>query len=157
MIINLFNKYQARFYFSQLEKRQGICSKKFNNDDKHMLLWDFDNEKLDSIIQELLRMMIKYELPSIYILRTSISGYHAYCFASRTFREIIHILSDTRFIDMHYLRLGMVRGYYTLRYSARRDGQPKLIKILASAFENEMSPLDTTVNAYYTTNRGIKK
>lgn len=155
MIINILNKYQARFYFSKVEKRHGICSKHSENE-KHMLLWDFDNTDLENILQDLRYLIARYALPNVYVLQTSKSGYHAYCFSARPFKEVIHILSDTNSIDMHYLRLGMVRGYYTLRFSARQDGSPKLIKILESVYPAEMSPLDMTVNEYFTTNRGFK-
>lgn len=156
MIITIFNKLQFRFYMSILEEREGICSQKSDGEDSHMLLWDFDNEKLSDIVKELRRVMLKFELPKVYILQSSPSGYHAYCFAKRTFRDIIIILANTSLIDMHYLRLGMVRGYYTLRYSARGDGQPQLVKVLQSAYSDELSPLDVTTNKYFTNNKGVK-
>lgn len=155
MIINIIKKYQLRIYLSQVEKRNGVCSKIFN-EDSHILLWDFDHIRIDRLIRSLTYIQSKYELSTIYILKTSISGYHAYCFTKKSLREAIHILSDTAGIDDAYLRLGMVRGYYTLRFSSRRDGKPKLIKALQSDIPANASPLDVTINEYYTSNKGVK-
>ena len=155
MIINIANKYQLRMYLSRTEKRQGVCSKSFN-DDNHILLWDFDNTAKSIIIRELKYIMKKYKLPSIYVLQSSTTGYHAYCFASRSFRETIQILADTNCIDFYYFKLGIIRGYYTLRFSKRQGQSPKLVKKILSNIPDEISPLDITTNEYYTTNKGVK-
>lgn len=156
MIIKIFKKYQFRFYFSKLEKRQGLCSEIFGTD-RHILLWDFDHISLKKLVSNLTIIQSKYQLPKIYILKTSISGYHAWCFKDFDLKQVIHILSDTDGIDKTYLMLGMVRGYYTLRFSGRQDGKPRLIKTIPSAISETISPLDITVNEYYTANKGVKK
>lgn len=154
MIIRVKN-FQLRCYFSRLEKRNGLCSQIYGTN-KHILLWDFDHVSLKKLCENLSFLQYKYELPKIYILKTSISGYHAYCFKSYDLKDVIHILSDTIDIDDTYLRLGMVRGYYTLRFSGRQDGKPKLVKILESNFPESVSPIDITINEYYTNNKGVK-
>ena len=156
MKINILKKYQLRVYFSQIEKRQGVCSMVYA-EDKHMLLWDFDHISLRKLTGNLEFIQQKYNLPCIYIIKTSISGYHAYCFTKEKLRKVIHILSDTSGIDMAYLRLGMVRGYYTLRFSNRENDSLKLVKILPSKVPEKISPLDITTNEYFTTNKGVKK
>ena len=148
------NKLQLNFYANILEERTGICSQKYTDSSKHILLWDFDNGTLSKIISELKKLQIKYKLPKIYIIESSVNSYHAYCFVSRSFRETIHILSDTSIIDMVYLRLGMVRGYYTLRITPRRNDKFRLVKVLKSAHLQEMDFSDTTINKYLTSNKG---
>lgn len=157
MIINLPNNIQFRVYMSKLEKRTGVCSQQFNKPDSHVLLWDFDYSELDDIVKSLMDIQKQYNLPSIYVIQSSPDSYHAYCFTSRTFREIINILSATKQIDMTYLRLGIVRGYFTLRITPRKN-EPnfKLVKTLESGFINEVSFMDITINDYLTSNKGGK-
>ena len=154
MKINLPFSYQLRIYSSRLEKRVGICSKVFKEDDKHILLWDFDNVRLSKIIKSLTAKQIQYKLPTIYIITSSPKRFHAYCFASRTFREVINIISGTPEIDIKYLRLGMVRGYYTLRISSRTNDDFILIKTLSTSVMDEVNPPDISINDYLTINKG---
>lgn len=147
-------KYQLRIYLSKLEKRAGICSQSYNKPDKHCLLWDFDNAELEDIKLTLIGIQFIYNLPEIRIIKSSANKYHAYCFCARSLRNVINILSATPQIDMEYLRLGIVRGYFTLRISERNDSEFGLVDILKTGFIDEMSPLDVTVNEYLTSNRG---
>lgn len=155
MIINVFKKYQMfldfNISFRKIAIRKGICSKNYDND-KHMLLWDFDEVELWIIKFDLRYLQEKYKLPPVYIFESSENHYHAYCFVMRDLKEVIHILSDTATIDMDYLKLGVARGYYTLRFTPKGDKNVKLIHILKSSINNEMSPMDITINEYYTTN-----
>ena len=148
------NKLQLNFYANILEERTGICSQSDTGEDKHILLWDFDDSNCEEIASILLNLQQKYKLPSIYIIESSIDKYHAYCFTARTFREVVHILSDTPNIDMVYLRLGMVRGYYTLRITPRKNDDFRLITELHSMIENEMDVNGATVSKYFTSNKG---
>lgn len=147
-------KIQASFYVKRLEKRTGICSQKETREDKHILLWDFDNKDLGRIMASLTRLLLRYQLPNIYIIESSPQRYHAYSFTARTFRETIHILSDTPEIDLEYLRLGMVRGYYTLRITPRQNDIFKTVKVLASIHKDEIRYDELTINEYLTTNKG---
>lgn len=157
MIINLFKKYQlfldCNLYVSlrRTEIRKGLCSKNFDTD-KHMLLWDFDEVPLQYIMADLQSIQYKYGLPDVYVLESSENHYHAYCFVSMNFKTIIQILSYSIFIDENYFRLGVARGYYTLRYSPKGDRNIRLISILKSNVKYTMSPLEVTINEYYTTN-----
>ena len=151
------SNYRLKIYFSKLEKRTGICSRSFNDLDKHCLLWDFDNADLKDIKLTLIGLQFIYHLPDIFIIKSSLSKYHAYCFASRSFLDVINILSATPQIDMDYLRLGVVRGYFTLRISERNGEKFELVDILKNNnYSDEISPLDITVNEYLTSNKGGK-
>ena len=156
MKINFPLNYQLRLYFSRLEKREGVASKIYKEEDKHILLWDFDNIELPIVIKSLRVLQKLYKLPTIYIVSSSVSNYHAYSFAARTFREVIHIISGTPEIDTMYLRLGLVRGYYTLRVSERKGEIFQLVKILNSVVPDEVNPLDVCVSDYMTINKGVK-
>lgn len=157
MIINILNKMQLRFYVAKLQRRVGVCSQQYKKQDKHMLLWDFDNVSLDEIINALKKVQQNYYLPSIFVIKSSLVSYHAYCFTARTFQETINILSATPTIDMAYLKLGIVRGYFTLRITPRVDEPDfKLVNTLTSGFINEMSPDAMTINEYFTSNIGEK-
>lgn len=141
-------------YISRIEKRTGICSRVYEDNNQHILLWDFDNSDLITIKHSLRNSQIAFSLPTIYIIESSPKKYHAYCFASRSFRETIMILATVPEIDMEYLRLGVARGYFTLRISPRKNEQFKPALTLYSNNQNEISPLDITVNEYLTSNRG---
>jgi len=153
MIIKL-GKLQLRVYASILERRTGICSQKDTFEDKHMLLWDFDNSSIDDIKKSLERLVVKHKLPAIHIISSSPHSYHAYCFTSRPFRNIIHILSDTPELDNSYFKLGILRGYYTLRITPRKGESFKLVGIILSKRSNEMRFDDVTINEYLTSNKG---
>ena len=152
----LYN-YQLKVYFSKLEKRVGVCSQQYDDFSKHCLLWDFDYSNVNDIIKSLEHIQKQYCLPSIYVVQSSLDSYHAYCLVARPFREVVNILSATPEIDMTYLRMGFVRGYFTLRITPRtNEPEFSLVKILSSNYKNEMSFDDLTVNEYLTSNKGGK-
>jgi len=141
-----------------LEKRVGVCSQKFDRQNKHILLWDFDRASLDDITISLLRVQRQYKLPTVIIIQSSSKGsFHAYSFTARSFREVIHIIASVPEIDITYLRLGMVRGYFTLRITPRKhEPNFKIVRILSSKYPDEMILDDMTVNEYLTANKGVK-
>lgn len=154
MKIDLLFNYQLRIYLSCLEKREGVASKLFDKEDKHVLLWDFDDVELEVVEASLTAIMKRYKLPKIYIVSSSPKRFHAYSFTARTFKEVIHILSATPELDVKYLRLGMVRGYYTLRITPRKNDDFTLVKILDSYVKDEVNPLDVSTSEYMTANKG---
>lgn len=131
-------KWQIRVYLDKQVEHTGVCSTKADNPKEHMLLWDFDDAKLGDIVNQLLAVSCLYSLPKIYLVSSSPGNYHAYCFASRDFRETISILASTKSIDLAYLRMGVARGYFTLRITPRKGGQFRLIRIIRSQVPNEM-------------------
>lgn len=150
-----FKRLQIKIFVKILEKRVGLCSQKETREDKHILLWDFDNSKLVNIVKTLKRLQIKYKLPAIFLVKSSPFSYHAYSFTARPFREVIHILSDTPQVDMTYLRMGMVRGYYTLRITSRKnEGIFSLERLLPSIIKEEMDKSGMMINEYLTSNKG---
>lgn len=157
MKINI-GKLQLRMYASILEKRTGVCSQKSDKTDKHLLLWDFDRVSISQIVMSLINIQQIYKLPSIVIIQSSPKGsYHAYSFTARPFRDIIKILADTPEVDLTYLRLGAVRGYYTLRITPRKhDPIFHIVEVLVSKYSDEMTHDDMTINQYLTNNKGVR-
>ncbi len=142
--------------FFRTVKRTGVCSRIYNEPDKHILMWDFDNTEKNKLLEALENTQRFYELPAIYVIESSHGKHHAYCFVKRSLKDIIHILSATNYIDEEYLRLGMVRGYYTLRISKRNETDFQLVIILHSDKADELSALDVTTNKFETENIGGK-
>ena len=154
MKIKLLFGYELNCYLNRQYWREGIDSQKDDNSDNHIIIWDFDNANPSSIATSLEIIQKRYCLPTIYILESSIKHYHAYCFASRSLKDDIHIISDTPFVCETFLRLGMVRGYYTLRISQRSSEDFKLRETLVSDWPNEMLSNETTLSKYITYNGG---
>lgn len=156
MKINLPLGLELNCYINKRYRRTGICSQKFDEQNKHMLLWDFDDVGINDIINSLISIQWAFLLPDIYVIESSKNHYHAYCFAKRTLKEAINILSLTSYVCEDYLRLGMIRGYYTLRISLRQGEQFKLVKKLLSKYPDEILPDEITLSDYITYNGGNK-
>jgi len=152
MKVNLPLHYQLRVYFSKTAKRDGICSNVHNDPQRHVLLWDFDNSTSEAIGRNLEIIQRKFKLSDIYLVSSSQYSYHAYCFTAVPLVEAIHILSGTKGTDLAYLRLGMVRGYYTLRISPRQHESFRLVRVIRSDYPPNVAPDAITVNEYWTTN-----
>lgn len=153
MRIPLFNLAEIRIYASRVYKRTGVHSlqPKLN---KHALLLDFDEGNLDNIINNLKLIQKRYKLPNIYIVESSFGRYHAYSLACRELKEIIHIVSAIPDIDIMFLRLGIARGYYTLRISKRSLSDFELKRVLYSSYPSECTWGDLSVSNFYTKNGG---
>lgn len=151
-IIKRFRLYaDIHISIKRIEKREGICSLIYGTNE-HVLLWDFDEADIDFLRWDLISKQIIYKLPKIYILQSSESHYHAYCFCKRSFRKVIEILSATDDTDLRYIQLGIARGYFTLRFSPKRGEKILLFDTIESEYPDEISPDKVTVNEYYTTN-----
>lgn len=92
-----------------------------NIDDKHhILMWDFDHVEIDKIMGELQYVQCRYNLPNIYILKTSkLQGFHAYCFKATEWKLCVEILASTPSTDWNYFKYGIYRGHFTLRVSPK--------------------------------------
>lgn len=113
------------------------------SDGNHMLLWDFDNTDLSVVCADLKRVQAEYNLPTIHILRTRESSYHAYCFARHSWPWTLLILADTPHLDPDYFRIGVWRGYFTLRI-APKPGAPEIEHVtdLVSGHPADINPLE---------------
>jgi len=137
-----------------LVRREGICSK-VGDTDKHILLADFDDCDIDTVVRELKWLQDEYDLPTIHILKTKERGYHAYCFCYRDFGEILRLLAQLPSVDRGFVGLGVVRGYWTLRITPKRLEDITPLVRLESDWPPEVDVFDSLrVTKYWTTNRG---
>lgn len=108
-----------------LHRRQpvlGVNSKLV--DGNHFLMWDFDNGNIGEISLELKRLQLLYHLPEIIIMQSSRPGnYHAYCQWRMEWAWVVSILAQTKYLDQQYFKLGIMRGYFTLRFTDKVDSQ----------------------------------
>lgn len=135
-------KYRFVTYIAKTEKVKGVNSK--IDDEHHILMLDFDGvEDLNDLLQDLRRIQYKYKLPDIYVVESSPNNYQAYCFKKLTWREAIHIATDCKYIDMNYVKLSLIRGYFTLRIDATDTRPaPKLVAVLQSRYPADVKPED---------------
>lgn len=126
-----------------------IVDEKLNT---HILLWDFDAVPLDDIIESLTIVQLKYILPRIRILQTK-RGYHAYCFAERSYSETLRILSSTQYADDNHFKIGVMRGYWTLRITpkSKKDTGFKLVYVIESQVPENLNVLERLIMSKYKT------
>lgn len=82
----------------------------------HILLWDFDINDFYLIVLELKRIQKKYELPDIYIIKST-RGYNAICLAKLIISQAYKIKRDTKFTDKIHNKMGFVFNKWCLRIS----------------------------------------
>ena len=118
----------------------------------HILLWDFDNTPLQIVIDDLRCLQHLFDLPKIHIIESSPEHYHAYCFSEQRKSEAIYILSLSPHIDQTYFKLGIIRGYWTLRITPKkRSDLFKPICILDSEIPEDFTLKDMLQTVKYRT------
>ncbi len=151
MILKIrFWNWKFTFSCSQVEDIVGINSK--IGDDNHILMWDFDNVNFVSIKDIMRTLQHVYQLPNIYIVRTKeVGSYHAYCLRKTSFQRACEILSSTFSLDMTYYRLGVTRGYWTLRISPKSGRDITLVDVLKSDVPEDVTVKDLKSFVVYET------
>lgn len=150
-----FKGYELTFELNKVVKQTGVCSK-IGNSDKHIFMADFDNIALENVKKQLLNIQNYYVLSDVVILESSKNNYHAYSYVARDFNEICKMLLDLPDVDETFFRLGVARGYWTLRISDRKNSKITKVYTLLSRKSYEMSPLDLMITEYITMNLGDK-
>lgn len=121
---------------------------------KHFLMWDFDDKPEHDVVMALRLVQQRFRLSTIYLLNTGLPNYwHAYCFSTFDYPDLLRILASTPFLDEIYFRIGVLRGYYTLRYSPKGKREFKLALVLASSVKEAISPFEVTSFVEYWTKR----
>jgi len=106
----------VHFSFERVEIVSGVNSKIDEN--THFLMWDFDEIPLSLVITALRGVQAEFDLPTITILASGRTDcYHAYCFKACSFLETRVILTSTPNLDLKHFAIGLMRGYFTLRYT----------------------------------------
>uniref|UniRef100_A0A6H1ZY86 Uncharacterized protein n=1 Tax=viral metagenome TaxID=1070528 RepID=A0A6H1ZY86_9ZZZZ len=130
-------------------------------DNRHILLWDFDNTTLGDITQELTSVQNTYKLPNIYVIETrkpnakdvnmlsdneiialaklnQLGNYNAYCFKAHDWRKTVEIIAYTRGVDWNYFKWGVFRKRFTLRVTPKESRRSKLIAVLPSPMKEDV-------------------
>jgi len=109
-------------------------------DGNHILMWDFDETDLDTVIKSLLITQRVYELPNIYILETKKdTNYIAYCFKRVDWRKAQEIVIFTKGVDPLFWRYGVLRGHFTLRVTPKCGRMPKLVWVIPGVAPEDAS------------------
>jgi hypothetical protein len=124
---------QWKFTFTMAPVQDVIGVNSQVGDNKHILMWDFDDQPLDMVEASLLHVQHRYFLSNIYILLSSPpSNYFAYCFQSYPWWLARSIIGATIGIDENFYKWGIFRKRFTLRVSPKDGNKPKLVSILKS-------------------------
>ena len=109
----------------------------------HLLLWDFDNSDLRDVILVLGNVQRKYNLPDIYVLQSSSDkSYHANCFVRCDWLMARTIIAATPLVDKKFLSIGILRGFFTLRYTPLPSSEVMLKTIITSPVQSDVKPQD---------------
>jgi len=110
----------------------------------HILMWDFDKQKLVDIEQNLRVVQSRYFLSDIHILETNHDegNYIAYCFTRTGWQRAVEIVSATAGVDWQFVRISVFRGWFTLRTGAKKSGTPHIVKRLEGYTLPDCSPED---------------
>lgn len=152
-----FNIGKLHFFFEISIQRKVIgVNSQILNSDKHILLWDFDNISLSKVKKSLKKVQDEFALSNIYILKTSESSYHAYCFTAVSFPLAMYILASTPNIDQVFFKLGVMRGFWTLRISDRKGKKKEItqVAVLKSNIPEDVKPEQVATVSYYWTRKG---
>jgi len=143
-----------RFYIALTHSGQvrGVNSKLA--DERHFLMWDFDDIGEDDVKEALLWVQRKYHLSRVYLLNTGLDNFwHAYCFTSVSWGDCLKILAETPHLDKVYFKIGCIRGYFTLRYTPKKAREFKPAIILPSKYAEDVDPYELNSFVTYWTKR----
>lgn len=102
-------------------------------DGNHIIMWDFDDVKLEQIEIQLSLIQSIYDLPNIYILNTGKPDHYiSYCFDRCKWRKTVEIVAATPQVDPNFFKYGVYRGRWTLRVTPKGGRKPRMVKILHS-------------------------
>jgi len=143
-----------RFYIALTHSQQvkGVNSKLLTG--KHFPMWDFDDKEEKDVKDALFKVQKRFKLAKIYLVNTGLKRYwHAYCFKAFEWADTLRILASTEYLDQVYFKIGVIRGYFTLRYSPKkgRDFEPAII--LWSRYEENVNPYEVASFVKYWTKR----
>lgn len=129
--------YRIGISCNRITYTEGACSLLENGE--HILMWDFDNVGLDDILASLIMIQSWHCLPRTYVLESSPGSYIAYCFKRCSFPRAISIVADTPYVDWQFVKLSVLRGYFTLRIGEKHGCEPRLVRVLESIYPETAS------------------
>lgn len=91
----------------------GVCSN--TEDDKHIIMLDFDNIHLDNVYNTIINMQSRFNLSNFYLIKSA-HGYNAFCLSKRKILDIYLMLLKYKHIDKQFIELAYkLRGFFVLR------------------------------------------
>lgn len=134
------------------QRLKGVNSKL--PDGRHFLMWDFDGKEHDDIKSTLLDIQKRFKLSRIFLVNTGLPGfYHAYCFRALPWADVLHVLASTEGLDPVYFKIGIFRGFFTLRISGKKGRSFLPAEILPSRSKEDLNPFELTNFSNYWTKR----
>jgi len=119
-------------------------------DGSHFLMWDFDDVELATVEGELKKVQQAFNLPTIYIMSSGKPNcWHANCFKATPWEVVRAIIGLTPSVDKKYLSIGILRGFFTLRYSPVGKREIEIAGILESRVPEDVNPLNLTSFSTY--------
>lgn len=143
-----------RLYGALTRSRQilGVNSKL--EDGSHVLMWDFDAVPgAFPVVRALRGVAMRHQTASIHILRSSTYGYHAYCFQRHGWPKTLEILADTPYLDPVYFKIGVIRGYFTLRIQDKKQGKLSPVETVSGFREEDVEDTEQRSFVRYWTQR----
>lgn len=109
-------------------------------DGDHILMWDFDEIPLRTVLDNLHYIQVIFSLPNIYILKTTKpSSYIAYCFKRFPWELARGIIGITPDICENFYKWGVFRKRFTLRVTKKHGKRPRIAAILISSIPEDVS------------------
>ena len=143
-----------RFYIALTHSIQvkGVNSKLPSG--RHFLMWDFDDKEEADVIAALKEVQRRFELPRVFLLNTGLKGYyHAYCFKATEWADTLRILASTDGLDKVFFKIGVIREYFTLRYTPKTGRDFEKAKILGGHSKEDVNPYEVASFVKYWTKR----
>lgn len=131
------------FLFTTVERAEGIASDLLDND-KHIILWDFDDMSLADVRESLISVKNKYKLGDIFIMSDKENSYRAMCFSAVDYREYLRILLDTVGVDWSFFKWLVKRDYATIRLTDK-SGRKLPNDIISVISDNEIANIPVEV------------
>jgi hypothetical protein len=124
---------------SHTQTLRGITSK-VDETDKHIIMWDLEDTTLDKTERELKRIQKKHNLSTIYLMSDKPKSYRGICFTIVPFLKMLHIISDTKYIDFMFVKYTCIRQRASLRFSPKHDRKELKFKKLESDIKPSSMP-----------------
>ena len=126
------------FTIAQVVDVLGVNSKL--SDGKHILMWDFDKLPLEHVINALKDIQLQFQLPNIYILKSSEpNNYIAYCFKRCEWAKARAIVGMTHNIDEAFYKWAVFRRRFTLRVGPKLGVIPKHVATINGKFFEDVN------------------
>lgn len=124
-------------------------------DGSHFLMWDFDDVEYELVAAALRQVQRAEDLSNIYILSSGKPDcWHAYCFQRYVWREALVIVWTTPLVCNTFVKMGFMRGHFTLRFREKKGRPVTFVEILRSPFAEDVDASKVDNFTRYLTKRG---